>query len=188
MSTAPIIMVVRHAEKPTDTDQGVTPAGDADKHHLIVQGWQRAGALVCLFAPARGSLQSPQLATPQFLFASNDSSQRPVETITPLAGRLSLKINQDFGTGDESSLTAAAKAVNGVVLIAWQHEDIPAIGNAITRNKTTVPQKWPGTRFDLVWVFHLNVASGVYEFTQIPQCLLAGDQNSVIDQSPSAQG
>ena len=187
MSTAPKIMVVRHAEKPTDTEQGVTPAGDADKHDLIVQGWQRAGALVCLFAPARGSLQSPQLATPQFLFASDDSSQRPVETITPLAGRLNLKINQGFGTGDESSLAEAARAANGVVLIAWQHEDIPAIGNAITGNKTTVPQKWPGTRFDLVWVFNLIPASGAYEFTQVPQCLLAGDQNSVINESSSVQ-
>jgi len=182
------IMVIRHAEKPTATDQGVSPAGDDDKHELIVQGWQRAGALVCLFDPARGPLQSTELATPQFLFASDDSSLRPKETITPLAKRLKLKIDLSFSKGQESALVAAAKAANGVVLIAWQHEDIPAIGNAIVGNKTTVPQKWPGDRFDIVWVFDLDSASGHYKFTQVPQCLLAGDENSVIPLSASAQG
>ncbi len=185
-SVAPKIMVIRHAEKPTDSEQGVSSSGDDGQRDLIVQGWQRAGALVCLLAPARGALQSPELAPPKFLFASDDSSHRPRETMTPLAAKLNLKINLGFGKGQESALVAAAKASPGVVLIAWQHEDIPAIGNAIVGNQTTVPQKWPGTRFDLVWVFDLNPASGKYEFAQVPQCLLAGDQNSVIPLSASA--
>jgi hypothetical protein len=177
---APKIMVIRHAEKPEGDIQGVTVSGTASKHDLIVLGWQRAGALVPLFAPARGPLQSDELATPQFLFASDDSSQRPKDTITPLAQRLSLTINLNFGTGQESSLAAAAKTANGVVLIAWQHEDIPAIGNAITGDNTTVPQKWPGTRFDIVWVFDFDSHKQKYKFQQVPQCLLAGDENSVI--------
>lgn len=181
-------MVIRHAEKPTGSAQGVSSSGTDDKSDLIVQGWQRAGALACLFAPARGALQSPELAIPQFLFASDDSSHRPKETLTPVAAKLNLKINQSFGKGQESALVAAAKAATGVVLIAWQHEDIPAIGNAITGNKTTVPQKWPGTRFDVVWIFDLDPASGEYDFTQVPQLLLAGDQDSVIPLSSSAQG
>jgi hypothetical protein len=82
---------------------------------------------------------------------------------------------------------AAAKAASGIVLIAWQHEDIPAIGTAIVGNSTTVPQKWPGTRFDVVWIFDFASASRTYRFTQVPQCLLAGDQNSVIQQSASTQ-
>jgi hypothetical protein len=188
VSTATKIMVIRHAEKPTDADQGVSPSGTDDKRELIIQGWQRAGALACLFAPARGALQSSALATPQFLFASDDSSQRPKETITPLAERLNLKIDLDFGKGQESELVQAAKAKSGTVLISWQHEAIPAIGNAVVGNNTTVPQKWPGNRFDVVWIFDLNQASGKYEFTQVPQCLLAGDENSVIPRSASAQG
>jgi hypothetical protein len=184
--TASKIMVIRHAEKPEGADQGVTAAGAGDRHDLIVQGWQRAGALVCLFAPARGPLQSPELATPQFLFASNDSSQRPQETITPLAQKLGIAITRDFAKGEETVLVAAAKAKNGVVLIAWQHENIPAIGNAILGNSSTVPQKWPGTRFDVVWIFDLDPTTGKYNFTQVPQQLLAGDQASVIQQSVSA--
>ena len=182
------IMIIRHAEKPDGANQGVTISGDDDKHDLIVQGWQRAGALACLFAPTRGPLQAPGLATPQFLFASNDSSQRPKETLTPLALKLKLDINAEFGKDQLSELVKAAKAKAGTVLIAWQHEDIPAIGNAILGDTTTVPQKWPGTRFDLVWIFELDPLSQKYKFSQVPQCLLAGDLNSVIERTSSAQG
>jgi hypothetical protein len=174
------IMIVRHAEKPDDSDQGVSPSGQDDSHDLIVQGWQRAGALACLFAPARGPLQSTELATPQFLFASDDSSKRPEETITPLADLLNLDINSSFGKGQEGGVAKAAEAVTGVALIAWQHQDIPAIGNAITGDNTTVPQKWPGDRFDVVWIFDFDGQSGKYAFTQVPQCLLPGDKTSVI--------
>ena len=47
------IMVIRHAEKPSDDGaiEGVTAAGEKCKHELIVRGWQRAGALARLFAP-----------------------------------------------------------------------------------------------------------------------------------------
>src|SRR5262249_13510097 len=37
---------------------------------------------------------------------------------------------------------AAAKA-EGPVLIAWEHQLIPDIVNAIVGNNTTCPQKWP---------------------------------------------
>lgn len=77
-------------------------------------------------------------------------------------------------------MVAAAIACNGAVLIAWEHQRIPAIGNAIVGNKTTVPQKWPGDRFDVVWVFTAKPGGG-YAFTQVPQMLLAGDKSSVIN-------
>ncbi len=41
---ATTIMLIRHAEKPGGDDGGVDQKGDADKHNLIVRGWQRAGA------------------------------------------------------------------------------------------------------------------------------------------------
>src|ERR1700751_6035516 len=62
--------------------------------HLATLGWERAGALVTLFAAAWGPKLS-SLATPQFLFASDPiakhdddtsdegPSQRPSETLTP---------------------------------------------------------------------------------------------------------
>ncbi len=94
MAAAPTttkIMIIRHAEKPPASGEpfGVTADGDQDVESLIIQGWQRAGALACFFAPTHGPLQDAELATPQFLFASQSKSgggsARPVETITPVA-------------------------------------------------------------------------------------------------------
>ena len=63
----------------------------------------------------------------------------------------------------------------GVVLIAWEHEFIPAIANLIGGNTTTVPQAWPAARFDVVWTFDLDPATTKYSFNQHPQLLLQGD-------------
>ena len=52
---ASIIMVIRHAEKPDSGNVGVQLDGSQDADSLIVQGWQRAGALAVLFDPARSA-------------------------------------------------------------------------------------------------------------------------------------
>ncbi len=184
--TTPKIMLIRHAEKPADPPppHGVNPDGEKDKESLIVLGWQRAGALVPFFAPAVGSPQSPLIAKPAHLYASDpgngSKSQRPDQTITPLANRLGVQVNLDFGEGEETALAAAITALDGVVLVAWQHQEIPTIANAILGNDTTVPQKWHGSRFDVVWVFDLDASTGSYAFSQVPQQLLAGDSKAVI--------
>jgi hypothetical protein len=48
--------------------------------------------------------------------------------LAELIGREKLRL--DFSEGEEQQLVAAAVAVNGVVLISWHHEAIPAIKNA----------------------------------------------------------
>jgi hypothetical protein len=75
-----------------------TVAGVDGAKHLVTLGWERAGALVTLFAAPWGP--KPPLATPQFLFASNPTakhgddttdagpSNRPYETVIPLAAKL----------------------------------------------------------------------------------------------------
>jgi hypothetical protein len=185
---APKIMVIRHAEKPTAGFAGVNEAGVSSGHDLIVPGWQRAGALACFFAPTHGPLQNALLAKPAFIFASaaavdpdpgNSKSRRPQETVTPLAQLLDLDIDLNFSKGQEEDVAAAAQACDGPVLIAWQHENINLIANVIL-GAETAPQKWPGGRFDVVFVFTLDPSDGTYSFAQAPQCLLAGDLASVI--------
>ncbi len=185
---APKIMVIRHAEKPGGRFTGVKETGDSSPHDLIVRGWQRAGALACLFAPARGALQDPLLAKPEFIFASaaiddpdpgNARSRRSQETVTPLAQLLSVDVNLNFSKGEEVELVAAARQCRGPVLIAWQHENIKAIANAILGDNSA-PQTWPGGRFDVVLVFTLNPAEGIYSFAQVTERLLAGDSAELI--------
>ena len=184
-TTTTKIMIIRHAEKPPDSGEpfGVTAEGNQDVESLIIQGWQRAGALACFFAPPHGPLQDAELATPQFLFASESKSgggsERPVETITPLASKLGLT-PVTHKKSDIKKVAADAMACGGTALICWQHEDIPSIANVIVGNQTTVPQDWPGDRFDVVWVFDLGTSPNSYSFNQVPQRLLAGDSPNPI--------
>jgi len=170
------IMVIRHAEKPGDdgTLQGVTKAGGPDAEELVVRGWQRSGALVRLFAPRDGKFVDPRLAQPRTIFASavgkHSKSLRPQHTVEELARVLKLAPDLRFPKGDEGGLAKAALAADGPVLIAWEHEAIPDIANAIVGNAATCPQKWPGERFDLVWVFDRRAAGAGFEFAQVPSC------------------
>lgn len=214
-------MVIRHAEKP-DTYNGTaydgvnvtgTICGDAAKEHLVTLGWQRTGGLVSLFAPPWGPRSG--LSTPQFLFASDPASkssnstsdddtsasgsaggpsQRPFETLTALAARLDLPIDTSHSKKHYDKMVKDAVACKGVVLIAWQHQDIPlengdkkpGLSQCIltetgTTNTFDIPTTWPTTpggaaRYDLVFVFDRPTGAGpIVNFTIVSQFLLAGD-------------
>jgi broad specificity phosphatase PhoE len=174
-------MVIRHGEKPSNDEAvyGVTVEGEREKESLTVRGWQRAGALAHFFAPSHGSHSHPSLAQPHLLYASKptrrEGSRRPMETVIPLAEKLGMRINTNFRKAEARDMVEEAFLVPGTVLICWQHEYIPQIANHILGNNTTAPQDWPDDRFDLVWVFDQEPASGRYSFTQVPQNLLMGD-------------
>jgi Histidine phosphatase superfamily (branch 1) len=165
---APRILLIRHAEKPDGQDGGVNADGSSDEKSLTVRGWQRAGALIAHFSEA------------SFLFASHSSSSRPRQTLEPLSAKQNLKLNLDFGKGDEQRLVDAAKACGGVVVICWQHEFMAEVANAILGDTTTAPQDWPQDRFDMTWVFDRDGRTGGYTFSQEPQLLLAGDSSELI--------
>lgn len=174
-------MLLRHAEKPAKDGApfGVTRKGLRSKEALTVRGWQRAGALANLFAPAHGYFQHESLATPQFLYASKPvlrkGSRRSLQTITPLGEKLAIKINSEFQRAEFEKMLADAFSRNGVVLICWQREYIPAIASLILGNNTTAPADWPEDRYDMIWIFDLDRSSCTYTFTQAPQELLNGD-------------
>lgn len=175
------IMLIRHAEKPDDQDGGVDQKGNPDKHDLIVRGWQRAGALVQFFANPRDP--NGPIKRPATIFAteptSGSESKRPLHTVTPLKQLLGIPIDSSIAEGSEQDLVNTAIASDGVVLIVWHHEKIPAIANLILQNQTA-PQKWPGDRFDVVWIFTRAAPNGPWTFSQAPQLLLSGDSQTVI--------
>ncbi len=88
------IMIIRHAEKHQhgSHDRGVSEDGRPAHHELTVRGWQRAGALVHLFAPPGGLPDGSTIQTPRSIFASDatrDSpSLRAMHTAGPLAAAL----------------------------------------------------------------------------------------------------
>ncbi|HLL75153.1 MAG TPA: hypothetical protein VK421_07780 [Pyrinomonadaceae bacterium] len=180
------VMLIRHAEKPLGSSRpyGVTAEGEREKESLTVRGWQRAGALTHLLAPAEGRFQDQSLARPQFLYASKpkrqNGSRRPVETITPLAEKLAIRINCDHTRSETGEMLEEALACDGVVLVCWQQEYLPEIANRILGDETTAPQDWPDDRYDMIWVLDRDPASGRYGFRQVPQLLLTGDRAAPI--------
>ncbi|HET7714398.1 MAG TPA: hypothetical protein VFK86_02115 [Bauldia sp.] len=165
------VIVIRHAEKPTAKPKrhGVREDGTNDKESLTVRGWQHAGSLAAVFAAAATSAEGG-LDRPDHIFAAGvgkkrvrspdgktmtigSHSRRPLETVTPMAARLGLTPVTAHSKGEEEALVKDALSRPGTVLICWQHEDIPAIGNLIMGNTTSVPQHWPEDRYDLIWVF-----------------------------------
>ena len=173
------IMLIRHAEKPPKDapPYGVTAAGERNKESLEVRGWQRAGALANLLAPTHGLFQHASLAKPKFLFASKPlqrkGSRRPIETLTPLAQKLAIRINASFQRSNFESMLEEVFSCKGVVLICWQREYIPQIASYILGNKKIAPRVWPEDCFDMIWVFDL--VNSKYTFKQVPQKLLGGD-------------
>jgi hypothetical protein len=173
------IMLMRHAEKPSDNGEpGLMPNGVENPRALTLTGWKRANALVGLFNPADGALPRPPLAKPASLFASGSESLRPKQTIAPLAAALNLSI-RTFLKGQEPELVAAVKAADDPVLISWRHEAIPEIAALIQGSADGVPQRWPGHVYGLVWVFDLQ-ASGAWTFTQVPELVMPGDTEAPI--------
>jgi hypothetical protein len=97
------LMIIRHAEKPKGAwpGPGLTFKGEIDKKSLVIRGWQRAGAWSALFGTKFGGVDFPKpgaiyVANPNpgsddvpadAAEANTESSQRPFETVTPLADR-----------------------------------------------------------------------------------------------------
>jgi hypothetical protein len=176
------IMFIRHAEKPVpDGAAGIAADGSADPKSLSQTGWDRADRLVDFFSrPSARSIERPDAI---FAASSLVGSKRPAETVTPLANALwtpperARRFIESISKEDVAGLAAAVMAAGGVVLVSWEHLVLPEAVAALPDAPAT-PAKWPGDRFDVVWV--LTPKPGGWGFEQTPQMLMPDDQDSVI--------
>ncbi len=173
MSTAPSqVLIIRHGEKPGE------PSTDspADSPDLSTQGYERAASLA-VYVPAT-------FGKPDVLFATQASknSNRPVETITPLANTLGLTINDNYADDDYATLATALltepEYAGKLVLICWHHGKIPELTSALGGLPPT--GHWKGHVFDRVWQidYPVNGATTGLPVTDIPQKLMYGDSST----------
>jgi hypothetical protein len=165
--TPVVVYILRHAEK---------PVGEGKDPNLTPQGFERAHAIPSLFMMAPGATQPARFPRPDSIFATETSkaSNRPIETITPLAQALHLKINHDFAdleTGPLARELLSGKYAGKVVVIAWHHGEIPHLAQALGVAK--VPKKWDPDVFDQIW--QIRWVDGEAQLTILPQRLLPGD-------------
>jgi len=181
------ILIIRHAEKPGESwpGSGLTPDGFPDKKSLIIRGWQRAGSWSALFSAGLGGGDYP---TPSVIYAADpnattgdEPSQRPFETVIPLATRLGLTPDTTYAVGQEVQLATVIAQETGVVLVAWEHKAIARdLLPAIVKGQTLpdLPTKWDGMRFDVVLRFDRTSPKAPWSFRQLCPCLLSGDLTS----------
>lgn len=189
------VLIIRHGEKVGDPKKDNDGGGD-----LSILGSARAAALPSLFAPPQsqlscefdfdppsfaGSYQQvplkgtrPRFAAPNTIFATQHSkhSNRPIETVAPLAIALSLPINDGYADKDADIKTMTDAILHNlsfageVVLICWHHGKIPDIAKALGIAR---PPKWNGKVFDRVW--QITFSKGKAKLDDLPQMLLYGD-------------
>ena len=180
------ILILRHAEKPNEfwPGPGLTDQGVVNDKSLVIRGWQRAGSWSALFGAGLGGADFPPpaaiYAADPNSSAGDDPSQRPFQTITPLAARLSLTPITKYALGDEAKLVAEIVGLTGCVMICWEHKAIaksilPAIAGG--QSLPGMPGKWDGTRFDVVLRFERAVHDAQWSFRQLFPRLLSGDSN-----------
>jgi hypothetical protein len=185
-----VVYIIRHAEKPHKPPaSGVDYEGGRNEHSLLPRGWQRSGALAALFhpefGPMRAGLRTPTvLVAPSWGHPGKTAAHRSYQTIQGLGEQLGLPITSPFVQGQEQQLAdSLLSRHSGVVLISWEHKHIPLIASALPLvSGTVIPPKWPGHRYDVIWSFTRVAEPGParYRFGQIPQQLLAGDDETVI--------
>lgn len=193
------IMIIRHGEKPPakglplDVQENGEPGNGKS---LIVPGWQRAGALNAFFAPYKAKPTAPHIATPDYIYAANpggsgNPTQRPWETVVPLAAWLNYTKEPQFNIGfsiggGEGAMVKSVLALSGIVLICWEHDNImPNIMSDINAqvsisNYSSIPNPFPNV-FYLVWVLNLKQdksGKNEYEWHSVNQNLMAGDVQS----------
>ena len=188
------IFVIRHGEKPgfeagsggSLGAVGVQEDGAANPHSLTARGWQRAGALAVLFGSAAVATR-PGLSRPSVLLAPNypqNPIHRTVQTLQPLAAVRSLAVDTPCPNDHAAALVSdhVLPATDAVVLICWDHQNIPDILAALTTaaNVTPVPTLplggWPDQRYDVILAFSRQSGPSLsYRFDEVPQLLLSGD-------------
>ena len=108
---------------------------------------------------------------------SDDESYRTQETITPLSQAINIPIKADY-IMTEFALAASEILNNSdyegkMVLVCWEHDNIPSFVTALGVNENNVPT-WNGDIFDQVWSVTYT-SKGKVKLDIIQQALLYGD-------------
>lgn len=163
------IILIRHAEK---------PASEHDVH-LSERGRSRANALVSLFATNK-TLNAFQ--TPVALFAAKHTrshpSERPYETLEPLAKHLKLPIQMPFASKDYAAMASMILKnptfENKSIVICWVHDEIPDLCMAL--GVKAKQSQWKSEVYDRCYV--ITYPKKKAKLSNIPQKLLPGDSTN----------
>lgn len=171
------VLIIRHGEKP------------ATGNDLSPQGYQRAQAYVNYFQTNPAVLD---YGTPVAIYAmkpadpndpdysdnsdTEDSSNRPIETVTPLAQALGLELHDQYTRKQIPALVNDIMSnpdYDGrMVLICWEHKVINDIAAQFGVNPE--PDKWSDDVYDQVWEINFS-GDQVSNFKEFSEHLMPWD-------------
>jgi hypothetical protein len=147
------VLLVRHAEKPLESDggTGLSPMGEA-----------RAEGYAAYF-PALPLGEPGKPAHIDFLFASHESgkSDRPHLTLQPLADRLGLEVDTDYSNKHDAELAKHLRDTPEFdgknIVVCWHHGRILDLAEKLLHHHPSPdpywPQEWPDDVFGwLLWM------------------------------------
>jgi hypothetical protein len=161
-----VILIIRHAEKP-DSGYGLSPAGEARAQNYAdyFQHLTLAGHPVKL----------------SYIFAAADSkgSHRPRLTVEPASKALGLAIDSRIKARNFQELANEIESrPHGTgILIAWHHEEIPALLQALGADPSQVipDSKWPGDVFGWLIELRYDANGQLVEIKRINEKLMPDD-------------
>ena len=132
------ILLMRHAEKSGDpTDPHLNEAGRARAQRLVDDVPDTSGRPDAIFATARSK-----------------QSNRPFETVEPLANTLSVTIDATFADQDygafATTLLSAPIYGGRQILICWHHGNIPSLARSLLVTSGACPDLWDYLVFDQI--------------------------------------
>jgi broad specificity phosphatase PhoE len=142
------IILMRHADKPDDPD-------DPD---LSAAGVARAERLATYIPQTFGK--------PDYIMATAQSkhSDRPLETVEPLAKAVGVTVQDDIRDKDFEDLVEeifSDPAYHGkTVLICWHHGTLPAIAALLGATPDSYPDPWPDDTYNVILDFRYDPNSG----------------------------
>lgn len=157
------VVILRHGEKPSDPrNPDLSPIG-------VQRADMLARAISALFPK------------PDFLFAAAPSrnSNRPVETLTPLAMALTLPLHADIADSDfevlVDDLLHDPIYSNKVAIVCWHHGNIPDLALALRVPESEIENgrgmdgmRWNPAIFDLFWSIVFSRGAATLSITKQP--------------------
>jgi hypothetical protein len=137
------VIIIRHGEK------------DEVSGNLSCQGLHRAMLLPPVLNRKFG--RPAYIYVPTVTSGKSTGHARMFQTVTPLAVQDSLPVNSKYVETDDDEVAADVMKRTGLVLLVWEHDNIPKIARALgVRGKDL---KWSGSDFDSIWIITYVVDS-----------------------------
>src|SRR5258708_3817677 len=135
-STSLTVVIIRHGEKNDSTG------------NLSCKGLHRALSLPPVLS---GKFPRPSyIYVPSVSTGKSTGHARMFQTVTPFAVQQNLNINSKFAETDDSAVANYVMKKKGLVLLVWEHGNIPMIATALGVKDKHL--KWDGSDFDSIWI------------------------------------